>query len=76
LDPATRIGFAIIIGLALSAVAVVLIVVVLGTPVWAGLALLALLDAAIIARGYTRVRRALHQGTGQEPRATHDPEER
>ncbi len=59
---ATKIGFGIAAALALSAVAVVALVLLTDAPVWAGLALLAVLDVAIIAGGYWAVRRAVRSG--------------
>ena len=52
-----RVGFAIIVGLAASAALTVVLVAAAGTPVWAGLALLAVLDVVIIGWGYAAVRR-------------------
>ncbi len=52
-----RVGFAIIVGLAASAALTVVLVAAAGAPVWAGLALLAVLDVAIIGWGYAAVRR-------------------
>jgi hypothetical protein len=55
-DPTTRIGFGIMLGLLLSAVAVVL-AVAFGAPIWAGLLGLAAADAAVIGWGYTAIQR-------------------
>ena len=59
---ATRIGFGIAAALALSAIAVVAGVLLTGAPIWAGLALLAVLDVAIVGGGYWAVRRAVRSG--------------
>ena len=53
----TQIGYGIIGSLALSGVLVV-VLVVLGMPVLAGLGLLAALDVAIVFGGYAAMRRA------------------
>ena len=62
MDNATRIGFGIMFGLALSAAAVVALVVGLGAPIWAGLLVLAVLDIVIITWGYAAVRRSFRPG--------------
>jgi hypothetical protein len=63
LDRTTWIGLGIMLGLALSAVGVVVLVVALGAPILLGLAVLAVLDVAIIVWGYVAVQRSLRAET-------------
>ena len=59
MDKTTRIGAAILLSLPLSAAAIALLVIVVGVPLWAGLAALAVIDVAIIVGGYVAVKRSL-----------------
>jgi hypothetical protein len=65
MDTVTFIGLGIVAGLGVSALAIVLLVVVAGAPIWAGLALLAVTDLLIIGFGYWTVVRSMRRnGTG------------
>jgi len=57
LDAYTMIGFRLFVGLALTAGGVVLLVLVANVPWWAGLVLLAVLDALEIGWAYGALRR-------------------
>jgi hypothetical protein len=70
MDAMTRVGFAIIVGLAASAGLTVVLVAATNVPVWAGLGVLAGVDVVIIAWGYVAVQRAAAQtyADASEPR--------
>jgi len=61
MDTVSFIGLGIIAGLGVSALAIVLLVVVAGAPIGAGLALLAVTDLLIIGLGYWAVVRSMRR---------------
>ena len=65
MEAITRLGFGIIVGLGLSGALVLVLVLLMGMPVWVGLVLLAVLDLAIIGGGYAAMKRLAHPSTRQ-----------
>ena len=57
MDSTVRTGVVVMGGLAVVALVVVVLVVALDMPFWAGLILLAAMDAALLAWAYMRLRR-------------------